>query len=120
MSTQAGDTAPLVKIDRLAVTFYTPRGTVRAIREASLDIWRGELLGLPLGLGVVDPLPRPEVEARPDVKQVVPDGVRLIPPEPGARQTGLHPYRAVDDHLFDASRERERHHVQVELVYDPP
>ena len=39
-------TEPLVKVDRLAVTFYTPRGTVRAVREASLEIQRGELLGL--------------------------------------------------------------------------
>ncbi|MCL0044439.1 dipeptide ABC transporter ATP-binding protein [Dehalococcoidia bacterium] len=36
----------LVKVDRLAVTFYTPRGTVRAVREASLEIRRGEVLGL--------------------------------------------------------------------------
>ena len=37
---------PLLRIDRLAVTFYTPRGTVRAVREASLEIARGEVLGL--------------------------------------------------------------------------
>jgi peptide/nickel transport system ATP-binding protein len=36
----------LVMVDRLAVTFYTPRGTVRAVREASLEIRRGEILGL--------------------------------------------------------------------------
>ena len=38
--------ALLVQVDRLAVTFYTPRGTVRAVREASLEIRRGEVLGL--------------------------------------------------------------------------
>lgn len=36
----------LLQVDRLAVTFYTPRGTVRAVREASLEIRRGEVLGL--------------------------------------------------------------------------
>ena len=36
----------LVQVDQLAVTFYTPRGTVRAVREASLEIKRGEVLGL--------------------------------------------------------------------------
>ncbi len=36
----------LVQVDQLAVTFYTPRGTVRAVRQASLEIKRGEVLGL--------------------------------------------------------------------------
>ena len=36
----------LVQVDQLAVTFFTPRGTVRAVREASLEIRRGEVLGL--------------------------------------------------------------------------
>ena len=40
------DTGPLVEVDRLAVTFYTARGTVRAVREASFEIHRGELLGV--------------------------------------------------------------------------
>ena len=40
------DEGPLVRVDRLAVTFYTPRGTVRAVREASLEVQRGELVGL--------------------------------------------------------------------------
>ena len=39
-------THPLVQVDRLAVTFYTPRGTVRAVREASFQLRRGEVLGL--------------------------------------------------------------------------
>ncbi|MCH7706596.1 MAG: ABC transporter ATP-binding protein [Chloroflexi bacterium] len=38
--------APLLEVDRLAVTFYTPRGTYRAVREASFEIRRGEVLGL--------------------------------------------------------------------------
>ena len=37
---------PLLEVDRLAVTFYTPRGTVRAVRDASLNVSRGEVLGL--------------------------------------------------------------------------
>ena len=46
MKEQASREAPLVEVYRLAVTFYTPRGTVRAVREASLEVRRGELLGL--------------------------------------------------------------------------
>ena len=46
MTKDAGQEAPLVQIDKLAVTFYTPRGTFRAVREASLEIHRGEVLGL--------------------------------------------------------------------------
>ena len=38
--------APIFEVDHLAVTFYTPRGTVRAVRDASLQIRRGEVLGL--------------------------------------------------------------------------
>ena len=38
--------APILEVDHLAVTFYTPRGTVRAVRDASLEIHRGEVLGL--------------------------------------------------------------------------
>ena len=37
---------PLVEIDHMAVTFYTPRGTVRAVRDASFRIERGEVVGL--------------------------------------------------------------------------
>ena len=39
-------TDTLLKVDSLAVTFYTPRGTVRAVRDASLEVRRGELVGL--------------------------------------------------------------------------
>ena len=46
MSTNGASSSPLVDIDRLAVTFYTPRGTVRAVREASLQVRRGEVVGL--------------------------------------------------------------------------
>ena len=46
MSHEALDGAPLVQVEDLAVTFYTPRGTFRAIRNASLTVRRGELLGL--------------------------------------------------------------------------
>ena len=43
---ETDQTELLVQVDRLAVTFYTPRGTVRAVREASLEVRRGELVGL--------------------------------------------------------------------------
>lgn len=36
----------LLELDRLAVTFYTPRATVRAVRDLSAEIRRGEVLGL--------------------------------------------------------------------------
>ena len=38
--------APLMQVEDLAVTFYSPRGTFRAVRNASLEIARGEVLGL--------------------------------------------------------------------------
>ena len=38
--------APLVQLEDLAVTFLTPRGAFRAVRSASLEIARGEVLGL--------------------------------------------------------------------------
>ena len=46
MSERHREETPLLEIDRLAVTFYTPRGTVRAVREASFKVRRGEVLGL--------------------------------------------------------------------------
>ena len=46
MSQSPKPEGPLLEVDRLAVTFYTPRGTVRAVRDASLEIRRGEVLGL--------------------------------------------------------------------------
>jgi peptide/nickel transport system ATP-binding protein len=42
----AADVAPLLEVQDLAVTFFTPRGTVRAVREASLTVHRGEVVGL--------------------------------------------------------------------------
>jgi len=45
--TEAGqDTNSLVQVKQLAVTFYTPTGTVRAVRDASFEIMRSEVLGL--------------------------------------------------------------------------
>ena len=46
MSQSPRPEGPLLEVDRLAVTFYTPRSTVRAVRDASLEIGRGEVLGL--------------------------------------------------------------------------
>ena len=46
MSHQALDGAPLLQVEDLAVTFHTPRGTFRAIRNASLTVHRSELVGL--------------------------------------------------------------------------
>ncbi len=42
--TTATDT--LIQVENLAVTFNTPRGSFRAVRRASLEIARGEVLGL--------------------------------------------------------------------------
>jgi peptide/nickel transport system ATP-binding protein len=38
--------APLLQVDHLAVTFHTPRGTFRLVRDVSLEIHRGEVLAL--------------------------------------------------------------------------
>ncbi|GMU40770.1 MAG: oligopeptide ABC transporter ATP-binding protein OppF [Chloroflexota bacterium] len=38
--------APLLEVRDLSVTFHTPRGTVRAVRHASLTLHRGEVLGI--------------------------------------------------------------------------
>ena len=46
MSRQLQKDTPLLQVERLGVTFYTPRGVVRAVREASLEVRRGELVGL--------------------------------------------------------------------------
>ena len=46
MSAVMESTQPLVKIDGLAVTFFTPRGSVRALRNVSLEVGRGEVLGV--------------------------------------------------------------------------
>ena len=37
---------PLLEVDHLAVTFYTPRGTFRVVRDVSFTIRRGEVLAL--------------------------------------------------------------------------
>ena len=37
---------PLMEVEHLSVTFYTPRGTVRAVRDASFRIERGQVVGL--------------------------------------------------------------------------
>jgi peptide/nickel transport system ATP-binding protein len=42
----SADEAPLLEIKNLGVTFYTPRGTVRAVRDASLTVRRGEVVGV--------------------------------------------------------------------------
>ena len=46
MKGRRGDGNPLLQVERLAVTFFTPRGTVRAVRDASLEVERGELVGI--------------------------------------------------------------------------
>ena len=46
MKSQGESGKPLLQVERLAVTFLTPRGTVRAVRDASLEVNRGELVGL--------------------------------------------------------------------------
>ena len=38
--------APLLQVDHLAVTFQTPRGTFRLVRDVSFEIHRGEVLAL--------------------------------------------------------------------------
>ena len=43
-SADAGE--PLLEVKNLGVTFYTPRGTVRAVRDASLTVRRGEVVGI--------------------------------------------------------------------------
>ncbi len=46
MSALPHESETLVEVSSLAVTFYTPRGAIRAVRDASLQIRRGEVLGL--------------------------------------------------------------------------
>ena len=46
MSEKQQEMAPLVKVDHLAVTFYTPTGVVHAVRDASFEVMRGQVLGL--------------------------------------------------------------------------
>jgi len=46
LSIQLQKAPPLVQVERLGVTFYTRRGAVLAVRDASLEVRRGELVGL--------------------------------------------------------------------------
>ena len=46
MSSQTLHGTPLLQVENLAVTFFTPRGTVRAVRDASLEVHRGEVMGV--------------------------------------------------------------------------
>ena len=46
MSEKLQDGVPLLQVDHLAVTFYTPRGTFRLVRDVSLEVHRGEVLAL--------------------------------------------------------------------------
>lgn len=46
MNTYINSSQPLIEVKNLSVTFFTPRGTVRAVRDASLNINRGEVVGL--------------------------------------------------------------------------
>lgn len=41
-----GAEQPLLKVDGLSVTFFTPTGAVHAVRDASFEIKRGEVVGL--------------------------------------------------------------------------
>ena len=46
MSSQSTNATPLLQVEHLGVTFFTPRGTVRAVRDASLEVRRGEVMGV--------------------------------------------------------------------------
>ena len=46
MSSQTLHGTPLLQVENLGVTFFTPRGTVRAVRDASLEVHRGEVMGV--------------------------------------------------------------------------
>ena len=46
MSSQPPSGKPLLQVEHLAVTFFTPRGTVRAVRDASLEVHRGQVTGV--------------------------------------------------------------------------
>ena len=43
MNDQQNNGATLMEVDSLAVTFYTPRGGFRAVRDASREVRRGEI-----------------------------------------------------------------------------
>ena len=46
MSVQLKRDTPLLQVENLGVTFFTPRGTVHAVRDASLEVHRGEVMGV--------------------------------------------------------------------------
>ncbi len=46
MRVQSKRDTPLLQVENLAVTFFTPRGTVHAVRDASLEVNRGEVMGI--------------------------------------------------------------------------
>ena len=46
MNEKRQNEVPLLQVDHLAVTFYTPRGTFRVVRDVSFTIQRGEVLAL--------------------------------------------------------------------------
>ena len=46
MSSQSTNGTALLQVQNLGVTFFTPRGTVRAVRDASLEVHRGEVMGV--------------------------------------------------------------------------
>jgi len=46
MSEKRQNEAPLLQVDHLAVTFYTPRGTFYVVRDVSFTVQRGEVLAL--------------------------------------------------------------------------
>ena len=46
MSEKRQDEVPLLEVDHLSVTFYTPRGTFRVVRDVSFTVRRGEVLAL--------------------------------------------------------------------------
>jgi peptide/nickel transport system ATP-binding protein len=46
MTEKLQNETPLLQVDNLAVTFYTPRGTFRLVRDVSLEVHRGEVLAL--------------------------------------------------------------------------
>ena len=58
MNAPRSDGNPLLQVERLAVTFFTPRGTVRAVRDASLEVERGELVGSWASRGAASRPPR--------------------------------------------------------------
>ena len=46
MDEKRQDEVPLLEVDHLSVTFYTPHGTFRVVRDVSFTIQRGEVLAL--------------------------------------------------------------------------